>query len=59
MPEVVKPTTLEERVGPNLIIERYTALSDVGDGFFGMLCTEQGCQNQIKPFYWWVHLYHP
>jgi hypothetical protein len=50
---------LEERVGPNLIIERYTTQSDAGDGFFGMPHTEQGCQKQIKPSYWWVSLSHP
>ncbi len=39
--------------------QRYITQSDVGDGFFGMPRTEQGCQKQIKPSYWWVHLYHP
>ncbi len=34
MPEVVE-LTLEERVGPNLIIERYATRSDTGDGFLG------------------------
>ncbi len=58
MPELVEPT-LEERVGPNLTIERYTTQSDAGDRFFGMPRTEQGCQKQIKPTYWWVHLYRP
>ncbi len=58
MPEVVEPTS-EERVEPNLTIERYTTQSDVGDKFFGMAHTEQGCQKQTKPSYWWVRLYHP
>ncbi len=58
MPEVVEPTS-EKRMGPNLIIKRYTTQSDVGDGFFGIPSTEQGCQKQIKPSYWWVCLYHP
>ncbi len=26
---------------------------------FGMPCTEQVCQKQIKPSYWWVRLYLP
>jgi hypothetical protein len=57
-PKVVEPA-LEERVGPNQIIERYRTQSDAGDGLVVMPCTEQGCQKQIKPSYWWVCLYHP
>ncbi len=55
---MVKPTS-EERVGPNLIIKRYTTQSDAGDRMVRMPCTEQGCQKQIKLSYWWVCLYRP
>jgi hypothetical protein len=58
MPKVVEPTS-EERVVQNLIIKKYMAQSDMGDGFFGMPCTAQRCQKQIKPSYWWVSLCCP